>query len=849
MIPKRWVEAYLRFLLRNRLAVTIAIALMTVFFSYECTQIKVIPQFLDFYPSESKITVFGHEFTLRKGHPYINIYNDFRRMFGSANVLTVIVEVKHGDIYNPTTLQKIDQATKWIVETRGVVPYQILSIAHARMKSINVAAGSIQIREVYYPNVPQTQADADRVKFNVYATKGIRGLYVSEDDTAALVHAGFWEEELDFRYLYDRMMELKGTLEDDNHTVYITGFPWLYTSVQRYTAEVGQVFIVTVAALSFLLWNYFRTWTGIWVPIFSGILSGIWALGLVPLLGLNLDPLILVVPVFLSARALSHSVQSMDRYHEEYHRTHDRHTAIVESYSHLFPPAIVSILNDAAGLFLVTMAHIPIIQKVALFSCFWIFSILVSVVTLHPIILSATRPPGVPSTAPRWLRIIGQTALILGALAFAAVALHAAYDLMHPVALAVMLAVMVALYRWHESIYKGITELIIIASAGWRRWAGVLLTIFLFIACPFYGWRLKVGDMTPGSALLFPNHPYNIAYAKLNEKFVGANHLVVIADTGKPDGMKNVVPLTAMEEFADHMEAAEGAGISVTVVDIIKQLSRLFHEGEPKWGFIPDKEKYIAELFYQFTQTSSPGDLDRFLSPDMRYGTIVTLFHGYSHDIIMNAINTGKQWAAEHSDGQVKFLFAGGLFGVLAAVNEAVESSYWTTLFLVMFAVWAFLYFTYFTVLCTLILMIPVLMSQFACEAFMYLMHIDLNVNSLPVAAVGAAMGVDYGIYHFSRMVDLADEGATLDEAVDGATATTGKAIIFTATTMIVGAVFWWFSDLKFQAEMGFLLALLMAFNTFGGLVLVPAWIKVFKPKYLTKRGPAAMEPPHAAVA
>jgi predicted RND superfamily exporter protein len=397
---------------------------------------------------------------------------------------------------------------------------------------------------------------------------------------------------------------------------------------------------------------------------------------------------------------------------------------------------------------------------------------------------------------------------------FGTVSLYAAHDLMGPIALTVMLIVMGALYLWHERIYTGITHLIIVASAGWRRWAGVALTIFLFLACPFYGWRLKVGDMTPGAALLFPKHPYNVAYAKLNEKFVGANHLVVIADTGKEDGMKNVDALTKMEEFADHMEAVEGAGVSVTIVDIMKQLSRLFHEGEPKWAFVPDREKYIAELFYQFTQTAQAGDLDRFLSPDMRYGTIVTLFHGYSHDIIMNAINTGKEWAAANTDGNVKYLFAGGLFGVLAAVNEAVESSYWTTLFLVMVAVWAF-----------------------------------LNVNSLPVAAVGAAMGVDYGIYHFSRMVDLADEGASLDDAVDGATATTGKAIIFTATTMIVGAVFWWFSDLKFQAEMGFLLALLMAFNTFGGLVLVPAWIKVFKPSYLTKRGPAAAEARHAAVA
>lgn len=843
MIPKRWVEGYLRFLLRYRTSVTIAIALMTVFFAYQCTRINLQANFLDFYPSTSKISVFGKEVTWRRGHPYIEIYNEFRRMFGSANIFTAILEVKQGDIYNPKTLQKLDQMTKWIVESKGVVPYQITSIAHPRMKSITTVDGAIQIREVFYPGVPQTQADADRVKFAVYANKGIRGIYAAEDDTAALVHAGFWEEDIDANYLWGRMNELKELVEDENHTVYFTGFPWLQTSILRYVPEVMEVFIITVGALTFLLWNYFRSWPGVWVPMFSGILSGIWALGLVPLLGINLDPLILVVPVFLSARALSHSVQSMDRYHEEYHKTHDKHVAIVDSYSHLFPPAIASILNDAAGIFLVTMAPIPLIQKVALFSCFWIFSILISVVTLHPIILSATNPPGVHSKAPQWLKLLGNGILLVGALALVAATLWASFRLMGPTETGVMVAIAVLLYWKHEQIYQGLTDAIIAASEGWRRWAGVALTLALFVVCPYYGWQLKVGNMTPGAALLFKDHPYNIAYDKLNEKFLGANQLVVIADTGKVDGMKDVAPLTTMEEFADHMETVEGAGASVTIIDIVKQLSRLLHEGEPKWSFIPDRQKYIAELFYQFTQTAAAGDLDRFVSPDMRYGTVVTLFHGYSHDIIMNSINSAQEWANQHADEQVKFLFAGGLFGVLAAVNEAVESSYWSTLGLVMVAIAAFLYFTYGTLVGTLILMIPVLMAQFATEAFMFLMNIDLNVNSLPVAAVGAGVGVDYGIYHFSRMIDLADEGVSLDEAVDGATATTGKAIIFTASTMVVGAIFWWFSDLKFQAEMGFLLALLMMFNTFGGLVLVPAWIKVIRPKFLTKRGPKMAEP------
>jgi hypothetical protein len=846
VIPKRWIEAYLRFLLRRRLAVAVVIALLTVFFAWQCTHIRVLPQFLDFYPSTAKVTVFGKEITWRRGHPYIDIYNDFRKMFGSANILTVILEVKQGSIYNPTTLQKLDEMTRFLTETRGVVPNQVMSIAHPNMKSISAWGDAIQVREVYYPTVPRTREDAERVKLAVYQTKGIRGLYVSEDDTAALVHAGFWEEELDYGYLEARIDELRAKIADDDHAVYVTGFPWLYTSVQRYVPEVQQVFVVTVAALAFLLWNYFRTWTGVWVPIFSGLLSSVWALGLVPLLGLSLDPLVLVVPMFLSARALSHSVQSMDRYHEEYHRTGDRETAIVVSYSQLFPPAIASILADAGAMLLVTIAPIPLIQKVAVFSCFWILSIAVSVVTLHPIILTVTSPPGVPGPYPPWARRLGRGVLALGVAAFALWSLRASLSLLTPAELIGLLLFGAVLYRWHEEIYRGITRAVIAASAGNRRWIGAGVTILLFVVCPMFGWRLRVGDMTPGSALLFPEHEYNVAYAKLNEKFLGANQLVVIADTGEPDGMKDVEPLTTIEEFADHMEAIPGAGVSVTVIDIVKQLARLFHEGEPKWGFVPDHKKYIAELFFQFTQSGQAGDLDRFLSADARYGTVVTLFHEYSHDVISHAIAQAKDWAAANSGEHVRFLFAGGLFGVLAAVNEVVEDSYWLTLGLVLAGVAFFLYLTYGTLVGTLILMIPVVLSQLACEAFMYLWHIDLNVNSLPIAAAGAGVGVDYGIYHFSRMIDAFDEGRSLDDAIDYATETTGRAIIFTATTMVTGTIFWWFSDLKFQAEMGLLLALLMIFNTAGGLILVPAWMKIIRPRFLTARRPDTAPSPAA---
>jgi uncharacterized protein len=849
MIPQRWIEGYLRFLLRYRGAVTLFVALLTAFFAFQLTKIRLHTDFFDFYP---------------RRHPYIQFYNEFRKMFGTANIMNVIVEVKPGgkykDIYNPETLQKLDRITKFMIGTKGVVPYQILSIAHPALNSVTARQGAVEVRPIFYPRVPQTQEDAERVRFAVYSNPNIRGVFVSHDDTAAVVNTGFWEEALDFHYLNDRMMDLKHAEEDANHTIYITGFPWLYTSVLQYASQLYYVFALTIITLSFLLWSYFRTWTGIWVPIFSGVLSSVWGLGIAALLGFNLDPLVLVIPIFLTARALSHSVQSMDRYHEEYYRLNDRHQAIIVSYTHLFAPAIASIVTDGIGLLVVAVAPIPLIQKVALFSSFWIVSIFFSVVTLHPVILSYINPPPphVPAANRNPFINIWMARVIVGTFIAGAVVLHRAGALQWggpvPSSIIAFLVTAPAL-GWYwitycEQAYVSWTRWVVDATKGSRRWGVIVLAVALYFILPMWGWTLKVGDMTPGAALLFPNHPYNIAYNKLNDKFLGASQLIVIADSMKPDGMKGAGALTAADELAYHMQGVEGASRTITIVDVVKQLERLQHEGDPKWGVVPVNAREIAQIIYQFQQNATVASLSLFMDASARYGSIITLFREHSHDIIMNSIDSAKQFANSYQGGDVQFRFAGGLFGILAAVNEKVESSYWVNLGLIFFIVYFCLYLTYGSWYASLILMIPVVLSQLAAEAFMVLMHIDLNVNSLPIAAAGAGVGVDYGIYHFSRMIDTFDEIGKLDEAVDYATATTGKAIIFTGTTMMAGTGFFWLSDLKFLSEMGLLLCLLMTFNKFGGLIVVPAFVKVMRPRFLLDRKPrVTIEEPTAAVA
>ena len=151
---------------------------------------------------------------------------------------------------------------------------------------------------------------------------------------------------------------------------------------------------------------------------------------------------------------------------------------------------------------------------------------------------------------------------------------------------------------YSEAIYGGITGLVVQCTAGARRWAVVGLTLCLFLVLPVWAWKLKVGDMSPGAAVLFPTHPYNLGYNLLNQKFLGASQLVVMADSLKPDGLKDDRALNTIDEFADHMRGAQGASAVFSIADVYKQAARLWRDGDPKWGTIPAQLRERTELLF-----------------------------------------------------------------------------------------------------------------------------------------------------------------------------------------------------------------------------------------------------------
>jgi predicted RND superfamily exporter protein len=893
MLSRKTIEAYLFFLLRHRLVASLVVAAATVVLAvFMVARMHIFTNFFDLYPP---------------GHPYVKLYTQYRSMFGSANTLLLVVEVKNGTIFDdPATVQKVDRITVALLhDIPGVNGDQVFAITHPKIKTTLTAGSGIKVVPLMYPRVPETKEDLEFLKMKVYTTEGVKGLFVSDDDKATLIVAGFWEEYFDLPTMWEKIKKIKAAEEDENTRIYVSGPPILYAYFLEAGRKMAGVLAASIVMILLILWIEFRSWQGVVIPAFSGTLSAIWGLGFgglcnwasqyVPWIpALSLDPLVLVIPLLISARAHSHSVQSMERYHEEYHRLRDKNQAIIKSYAEIYAPAMVSILADGLAILTLLVARIPIIQKLAILCSFWIISIFISVVTLHPIILSFTPPPAEEHVSGRtplerfmsWMMVVAIAWLfwlyeyIPGwpvAAMFALTVAGLLSDLLLGIALPGYGDVGFAIARATDAfgavfgrLYLAIENGLIWLASGRRRPAMAVALVTLLGFGLYFQHLLKVGDTTPGAALLYPKHPYNVAFGKVNEKFLGASQLVIIAEgkayctvqgepcTGadckpcfpedeRPCGqekcvqregaIKSAETLNQLDLFARYMAERPEVGGTVTATTLLKKIFRTFHEADPKWEILPTRDDHVSQLFFLLTSGTRRGEMDRFFDIGYTNATISVFYKDYTHETIEHSIARAKEYIAAHGGDapNVRYRLAGGLIGILAAVNEEVEWSYRVNLILILTVVFLLSYATYVSVVGALIVMLPSLVAQPLSEAVMYLFGIDMNINSLPVAAVGIGIGIDYGYYVLSRIVEELCAGEGFDVAIRRMFETTGKTVLFTGVSLTASIIFWVFFPMKFQADMALLLVLLLGFHLMGALMFIPPMVALFKPRFAIK--------------
>src|SRR5262245_59069986 len=338
---------------------------------------------------------------LPQGHPFMAVHNRFRQNFGEANVLTVMIEARSGTIFTPEILTTIYRATEAVDRLPGVNHDQIDSLGSRFARVVQVLSGGRMTGDPVMSGPVTTDAQAKEIEHLVLGSGYILGTLVSLDERAAIIRAGFPEHRLDYRRLFTAVNETILPFADDRVTVSVAGQPRQNGWILALQWQVLMAFAAAIVLTWILLYRYFRDWRGALRPTISGGLAAIWGFGLVQLSGFALNPLTLVIPFLITARAVSHSAQMHDRYYEELLAGASKHDAVQRSFTRLAAPTIAGIMTDALGGLANAIAAHPALRALALTATLCLLSLIVTALLLNPIGYSQPRRPHAPAIRTR----------------------------------------------------------------------------------------------------------------------------------------------------------------------------------------------------------------------------------------------------------------------------------------------------------------------------------------------------------------------------------------------------------------------------------------------------------------
>ena len=752
------------------------ICVPTIMLAMHISKIEVYSRFADLLPEK---------------HEYIQNYNRMKQTFGGANVVSMALETTDPkkDIFTLGTLQKIKMLTEQVDLITGVNHYQVASIAHPKIRRVLTTAGGLIKSEPVLPkDLPQDEAGLKQLREESFNNDIVYGTYVSTDGRSALILAGFDEERLNYTEIHTRLIELKNEVEKDGETkLFIAGEPMLKGWIYFYSKELKVIFGVTGAVMIALLWFHFGSLVGVLVPTIGTFLSAVWGLGFVGWMGFNLDPLILVVPILISARTASHCVQLMERYYDEIRLGHQKETAVRVAMGELLLPATLGILADAFALLVLTMSSMPMISKLGYYCAFWGASNLVTVAVFVPLIMSLLPTPTVTRQEEHK---------------------HLPSRLMHT--LGVFL------------VGPKATTVVMGGALALTAWAF------------YFGWTVQIGESKPGSPILFPESDYNIAAAHIADSFAGANQFSIFFEGDKAHRMKDPKVVAVMEEFGRYMANTYNYGGTRDIPQLVRSINRLYHYDDPRWSIIPKEQKDIGNTLFMYEAGASiPGVILEYMDLEGKTANFVVFYKDATGRTVEAAVEAAKKFLDEHPLEGVTPRFAGGIIGTTAAANQETEiSDFKMTLAIIVAVVFA-ISVAYRSLVAGLMVFVILVLCVMTNRAFMTVRDIGLNVNTLPVTAVGIGVGVDYAIYMLDRLKEEMRHRTLIDGIVTSMR-TTGAAILFTAVTILAGIIYWIpGSSLRFNSEMSLLLCLLLTSNMVGAITLIPLLVRVFKPRFI----------------
>lgn len=732
-------------------------------------------------------------------HEYLKLHARFSEIFGGGGSGVVIaLNTKKGDIFNKETLDKIRALTTEVELWDEVYRVLTVSIGTKSVKKVDLLArGEISVTPLIPDKTPETYEEIEELKKHIFSDQSKSGVLVSEDGTAAIVLTEM-KENIPYDKMFDKLQGIREKYSDDDTSIHIVGFPMLMGWIYSLKPQMYMVFAISAFGIALVLFAmFYPNLIGMIAPMVNALVLTIWGLGFIGFLGINFNPMLYVLAFLVGARMISNSTQITYRYFEEYEASGgDRLQTSYETMRKMLIPNFTAVITDSAGFLVLLLAKIVLMQHVAIIMSFWMMSI----------VLTAFLVPAVCNIIP--LKV--------------AASKFSKEDSMS------------------DAQARAIMKLTHFSIGPRSKYIFGALIIALFVTCIFQMTKLKIGDPTPGSPVLWPDHPYNQDQVLINDKFDVSSENLVLYYEGEEYSIYDPIVVLVFQKFVHHM--------AQTLPDIYKTTSSMiglgktfrstFRDGDPLYKELPWDEKELMGTLGYLKKAITIASLRRYIDIEMKRVQLTLYFSDHTSYNLLRirdaAFDFFKTYPMKTENGEFKL--AGGRIGMEIALNEEMKRSHLIIDCTVLGAIFILCVISFRSFAAGLMLTLPLILANCLAAAYMATANIGLSINTLPVAAIGVGVGVDFAIYFYSRCKEeFSLQGGDWSKTIIQSVCTCGKAVVYTGVTIILPILTWYFfSDMKFQAEVGFFLAMIMGANVIFALTLHPLLIFIVKPKFIS---------------
>jgi uncharacterized protein len=746
-------------MLFNRRALVVALCLLaTLFLGYQALDLRLNAAFEKMLPTK---------------HPYIANYLDNKAQLpGLGNTLRIAVEAKNGTIFDAGYLDVLRQINDEVFLLPGVDRPYMKSLWTPATRWTGVTEDGLDGGPVIPDDYDGSARSIAQVRANV-ARSGEVGQLVAPDFRSSVLLVPVQEtsggERLDYRELSRKLEGLRQAHEGGPVTVRITGFAKLVGDLMDGLQQMAGFFVAALAICTGVLYAYTRCTRSTVLVVMCSLAAVVWLLGVLRLLGRDLDPYSILVPFLIFAIGMSHGAQKMNGIMQDIGRGTHRLVAARYTFRRLFLAGLTALLADAVGFGVLMLIDIPVIQELALQASIGVALLIFTNLVLLPVLLSYT---GVSSQA-------AQRSL--------------------------------AADRRADSAWT-----MLVRCTGGRPavavvGAGLVIGVLAYAA----SLRLQVGDTDPGAPELRPDSRYNTDNAFMVANYGASSDAYVVMVKTPQGACASYSTLLTLDALERELGRVDGVIATSSLAGMVKHASAGMNEGSLKWYDIPRSQDSLNAI-----AARAPREL---LSQQCDLLTLHVYLADHKAATLSRVVDAVEGFTRDLGPGKVRILSAAGNAGIEAATNIVVKQANARMLLLVYAAVVILAFATFRSWRAVACAVLPLVLTSILCEALMVALGMGVKVATLPVIALGVGIGVDYALYVLTVTLRHLSEGATLAQAYQRALAFTGKVVVLTGLTLGAAVATWAFSPIKFQADMGILLAFMFIWNMVGALVLLPA--------------------------